>query len=89
MPVCKRVTYSGRVQGVGFRYTTRRIAQGHDVAGYVCNLPDGTVELVAEGEPGEVERFLAAVASRMAAYIQESTVRDETCGGFEDFSIRR
>jgi acylphosphatase len=89
MPVCKRVTYSGRVQGVGFRYTTRRIAHGYDVTGYVRNLPDGNVELVAEGEAGELERFLAAVASRMADNIQESTVRDETCGGFEDFRIRR
>ena len=89
MPVCKRVLYSGRVQGVGFRYTTRRIAQGFDVAGYVRNLPDGSVELVVEGEAGEVERFLAAVASRMADYIQDSTINEETCGGYEGFGIRR
>ena len=88
MPVCKRVTYSGTVQGVGFRYTARRIAQGYDVAGYVRNLPDGTVELVAEGEPGEVERFLGAVASRMGDYIHGRTVHDETPGGYEDFVIR-
>jgi acylphosphatase len=88
MPVCKRVLYSGRVQGVGFRYTTRRLAQGYDVAGYVRNLPDGTVELVAEGEAGEVERFLDAVAQRMGDSIQDQTVQDETPGGFEDFVIR-
>ena len=50
MTVCKRVLYSGRVQGVGFRYTTQALAAGHPIAGYVRNLPTGEVELVAEGE---------------------------------------
>jgi acylphosphatase len=88
MPVCKRVLYSGQVQGVGFRYTARRLAQGYEVTGYVRNLPDGTVELVAEGEAVEVGRFLDAVARRMADYIQDQTIHDETPGGFEDFEIR-
>ena len=88
MPVCKRVIFSGMVQGVGFRYTARRIAQGYEVAGYVRNLPDGTVELVAEGDPGEVERFLDAVAARMGDYIQGRTIHDETSCGYKDFVIR-
>ena len=88
MSVCKRVIFSGMVQGVGFRYTARRIAQGYAVAGYVRNLPDGTVELVAEGEPGEVERFLDAVAARMADCIQGRTLHDETACGYKDFVIR-
>ena len=58
------------------------------MAGYVRNLPDGSVELVAEGEAGEVGRFLDAVARRMADYIQDQTTQDETPGGFEDFEIR-
>ncbi|MEE3179555.1 MAG: acylphosphatase [Verrucomicrobiota bacterium] len=41
--IAKRVIFSGRVQGVGFRYTTREIATGFDVVGAVRNLPDGTV----------------------------------------------
>ena len=44
--------FSGRVQGVGFRYTSRNIAINYDVTGFVRNLPDGRVELVAEGPPG-------------------------------------
>jgi acylphosphatase len=88
MPVCKRVLFSGDVQGVGFRFTAQRIARGYDVAGYVRNLPDGTVELVAEGEAGEVGRFLDAVSARMAGYIQDRTVHDEPPGGFADFVIR-
>jgi len=45
----ERVVFSGRVQGVGFRYTVRSIAKRHTVKGYVKNLSDGTVELVIQG----------------------------------------
>jgi acylphosphatase len=54
----KRVIYEGRVQGVGFRYTTKDLARGFDVVGTVKNLPDGTVELIISGETGEVTEFL-------------------------------
>lgn len=87
--VCKRVVYSGRVQGVGFRYTTHSLAAGHPIAGYVRNLPSGEVELVVEGEESAVEAFLAAVARRMAGYINNTTVQDATPTGQRDFQIRR
>lgn len=86
--VCKHVLYSGRVQGVGFRYTAQALAAGHPVAGYVRNLPSGEVELVAEGEDGVVEAFLASVAQRMAAYIRNTTVQDVAPSGQRDFQIR-
>ena len=54
----KRVIYEGRVQGVGFRYTTKDLARGYDVLGTVRNLSDGTVELVISGEKDEVAEFL-------------------------------
>ena len=66
----RQVTYSGQVQGVGFRYTTRSIAEGYDVVGYVRNLPDGRVELVAEGTAGELDRFLGELAEQMAGMIR-------------------
>jgi acylphosphatase len=88
MTVCKHVTYAGRVQGVGFRYTARQIAEGFAVGGYVRNLPGGSVELVAEGAADQVDAFLAAVAQRMAAYIRHTQVRDEPTGGYRDFRIR-
>jgi acylphosphatase len=56
-----RVLYEGYVQGVGFRWTTRRIAQGYDVGGWVRNLPDGRVELQVSGEDDEVAAFLKAI----------------------------
>ncbi len=87
MRVCKRVLYRGEVQGVGFRYTTRRIAGGFAVDGTVRNLPDGRVELVAEGEAGEVERFLAAVAQRMANHIADHSMNDEAPLGRAGFDI--
>jgi acylphosphatase len=86
--ICQRVIYTGRVQGVGFRMTTRHLADGFAVAGFVRNLPGGEVELVAEGEADEVARFLAAVAQRMAGYIQKVTVRDEPPTGQQGFQIR-
>ena len=88
MTVGKRVNYSGRVQGVGFRYTAQRLAQGFDVSGYVRNLPGGDVELVVEGPADQVDGFLAALAGRMAGYIEKATSRDESPGGHKGFIIR-
>jgi acylphosphatase len=88
MTTAKRVIYSGQVQGVSFRYTARRLAEGFPVTGYVRNLPGGGVELVAQGEPGAVDSFLAAVAGRMAEYIGKSTVTEETPGSYRGFDIR-
>lgn len=68
----KRMTawYSGRVQGVGFRATVRQLACGYDVTGIVRNLPDGRVELVAEGEEKELEAFLQGIAeSELSGFI--------------------
>jgi acylphosphatase len=87
--VCKRVIYSGRVQGVGFRYTTRQLAQRHPVAGHVRNLPDGTVEVVAEGPREQVEAFLAAVEATMEGYITGRKVADVAATGAADFRVVR
>lgn len=55
------VHYSGRVQGVGFRYSVKQIAAGFEVTGEIRNLPDGRVELRVSGEREEVEAFLQAI----------------------------
>jgi acylphosphatase len=88
MVICKRVYYSGTVQGVGFRYAAQGLASGFAVAGYVRNLSDGQVELVAEGEADQVHGFLKAVARRMGGYIEGTTVSDETPEGTTGFRIR-
>jgi acylphosphatase len=88
MMVCKRICYGGRVQGVGFRYTTQRLAEGFPVIGYVRNLPGGDVELVAEGEAVAVQAFLDAVARQMVGYIVTQSIQEEPLQGFQGFRIR-
>ena len=58
-----QVFYEGSVQGVGFRWTVRHIANGYDVTGWVRNLPDGRVELQVAGDDSEVLAFLDAIKS--------------------------
>ena len=88
---CRRLIYSGRVQGVGFRYTTARIARRHPVTGYVRNQPDGTVELVADGPSDAIDAFLNEIATAFAENI--SDCRSETLTApaerHERFEIRR
>ena len=85
-----QVFYEGRVQGVGFRYTTRRVAAGFDVAGYVRNLADGRVELVASGEDEEVNDFLTALRdSELAGHIDQVAAADIVKPpGLRGFEIR-
>ena len=73
----RRVFFSGRVQGVGFRFTCQSLARGFEVAGFVRNLPDGRVELVAEGESGELDAFLASIRHEMSTYIRSVTAEPE------------
>ncbi|HOA73968.1 MAG TPA: acylphosphatase [Phycisphaerae bacterium] len=88
-PIRLTVLFSGHVQGVGFRYTTRSVARGYAVTGYVRNLPDGRVELVAEGTPPEVRAFVEAVQREMAGYVREAKISEEPpTGQFPDFQIR-
>ncbi|MAG13155.1 MAG: acylphosphatase [Spirochaetales bacterium] len=56
--VAYHVILSGRVQGVGFRYSTRQVAVRLGVCGWVRNTPDGSVELVCEGSKDRIERLL-------------------------------
>ena len=84
-----QVFYSGNVQGVGFRFTARWLAKGFEVAGFVCNLADGRVELVCEGAPEEVRGFLSAIEEEMRPYIRSKEVEeDKATGEFSGFEIR-
>lgn len=83
--------YSGRVQGVGFRYTVKRLATGFDVTGTVANLSDGRVHLIAEGEPSELEDFLNAVPEAgLGSLIRETEVQwTKPAGDLRGFEIIR
>jgi acylphosphatase len=82
--------FAGRVQGVGFRYTARGLAERYGLLGYVENLPDGRVHLVAEGSATNWERMLAVLADEMSRFIHSTEVRVmPATGEFERFEIRR
>ncbi len=84
----REVYYSGKVQGVGFRYTTSRIAQQFDVVGLVRNLPDGRVHVVAEGTPAELDGFLSQVEAAMVDRISGRKVDTlEPSNQFSSFEI--
>jgi acylphosphatase len=87
----KRVTanFSGRVQGVGFRATTRQLAMGFELVGTVKNLVDGRVEVVLEGEEQELLDFLEAMTqSHLGSFIHEKEVHwTEASGRMKGFSI--
>ncbi len=71
-----RVLYSGRVQGVGFRATTRRLATDFLISGYVKNLDNGSVELVVSGDPVEVARFLDTIDKEFGPKIRDRSILD-------------
>ena len=83
------VFYSGRVQGVGFRYTAERIALELKLVGWVKNLPDNRVEIVCEGHKEKVELFLTEIRrSPLGATIQKVDCRwEEPTREFKDFCI--
>jgi acylphosphatase len=87
----QRVTqlYSGRVQGVGFRYTVKSLVSGFEVTGTVRNLDDGRVELIAEGAKEELEAFLQAIRdSEVGRFIQgEQACWDDAKNEFRGFTI--
>ena len=89
MDMCHMVHFSGTVQGVGFRFTARGVAQRYAVTGYVRNLVDGRVEMVVSGERKEILAYLDALRKNMGDYIAAENGRwMETPEQFETFDIR-
>lgn len=83
--------FKGQVQGVGFRYTTKDLAESHGIKGAVRNLPDGSVELIAQGKTQEeLEKFCSLIENEFSGYIQEAQkeVRSPS-SNYSSFSITR
>jgi acylphosphatase len=85
----RRVVVHGRVQGVFFRDTSRRMATSRGLGGWVRNAPDGTVEAVFEGSPEAVESMVRwCHEGPRGAVVQRVEVADEEPEGLTEFSIR-
>lgn len=86
--VRRRVIVRGRVQGVFFRDTTRRMAQSRGVSGWVRNNPDGTLEAAFEGEPEAVEAMVQfAREGPRGAVVERTDVVDEEPEGAAGFRV--
>ena len=85
----RRVVVRGRVQGVFFRDSLRRLAQQRDVRGWVANRADGTVEAVFEGEPEAVERLVDfSRKGPRGAHVESVDVAQEEPEGLAGFNVR-
>jgi len=83
------VYYTGRVQGVGFRFTAQDLAQDLRVCGWVKNLRDGRVELIAEAEEGTLKDLLSRISQYFSSYILDVDAHwQEASNKFADFQIR-
>ncbi|MDB6170462.1 MAG: acylphosphatase [Verrucomicrobia bacterium] len=83
------VFFSGRVQGVGFRYSALQVAKEFEVAGFVQNLTDGRVQLEVEGADDEVKGFVNAVEERLHGYVRKTErTADRRAPQFSGFTIR-
>ncbi len=82
------IFYSGTVQGIGFRYTTQQFAKDFELAGWVKNLRDGRVEIIAEGEKNKIENFLRCLDQHFKGYIRDcEAVYSDERSSFKDFVI--
>jgi acylphosphatase len=87
--IARRLVIRGDVQGVGYRFFAQRAAARHQVVGYVKNMPDGTVEVFAEGPPNSVEGFKHDLATgpRFSSVEQVEEIAMEPTGKYSSFRI--
>jgi len=85
------ITIQGRVQGVSYRSNARRKAAQYGLRGYVTNQPDGSVLIVAEGDPAQIDRLVAWCSHGPTAAIvtKLDVAHTEATGEYRDFQIRR
>jgi len=82
------VIFRGQVQGVGFRYTARSLAQSSHITGWVKNLSSGDVEIAAEGDEELLKDFLRRIEDHLSGYISDKTVDWQSATGeFKGFEI--
>ena len=74
--IAKRIIFIGRVQGVGFRFTAHRAASRHQLTGFVRNVPDGTVEMFAQGHSEDIEDCIQDIKESFGGYISQTRIEE-------------
>ncbi len=86
--VAKRIFFSGRVQGIGFRFTSQTIACRYALCGFVRNLPDGRVELLLQGDEEDVENCISDIRESFSSNIRNMQIENEELSQqYDDFRI--
>ena len=81
--------FSGRVQGVGFRFSARNLAVRYKLKGWVMNLSDGRVKLSAQGQKEDLDNFLQDLKEELGRYIDDYILREgEVNEDYNDFQIK-
>jgi acylphosphatase len=83
------IFYSGNVQGIGFRYIAKQLADKYRIVGWIKNTADDKVELVALGEEKILKDFLNKINQNFSGYIKDVNLQwQESAGEFKDFSVK-
>ncbi len=84
----QHIIFTGNVQGVGFRFTAFRYAREHNITGFVRNLPDGTVEMFAQGYPQDIEDCISDLRSYFGSYVRKVETQEQPFNpSHHDFKI--
>lgn len=83
------IYFHGHVQGVGFRFTSRQVADRFDVSGWVKNLPNGTVEMIVEGDSKQIDAYVAEVTASTHGRVTDTQItKSSPSGEFSEMVIR-
>lgn len=74
--IARHIIFTGHVQGVGFRFTAHRMALRHGLTGFVRNLMDGTVEMLAQGSPEDIDNCVRDIRNSFGGYVKEAIIND-------------
>jgi len=72
----KHIIFVGRVQGIGFRFTALDIANRYRLTGMVRNVPDGTVEMIAQGPSDDIADCIRDIKEALEGYIRETKTEE-------------
>ena len=74
--MAKHIIFKGHVQGVGFRYTSLRAASRNQLTGWVRNLPDGSVEMLAQGQSQDIDDCINDITESFGRYVRETQINE-------------